>query len=143
MGQLSLVVCSFSESESTWMLNVRRWREDAQTTRPSPTPNHNVAKRIINVAAAAIPLGSPIKRLSIPAMLTSAAPNPHGRAEMAPITVEKERIKTAMEKVFHPSVTPNPKRTRNMATPSPSQATVPRETAVIVARGRKRMCVPS
>ena len=94
----------------TLLLNPSKSFENAHTIKPNPTPNHSVAKRISKVAAAAVPASNPRRRISIPLMDASAAPNPPGSAETAPTTVEKERMKIAMAAVSIAGGTPRPSR---------------------------------
>jgi hypothetical protein len=119
--------------------SIRRSRDHNHTTRPNPTANHNVAKRINIVAAAAVSLDKSRIKTNMPAIEASAAPKPPGKAVTAPITVEKASTKTATDNVVHPGATPNPIRIKYIPMPSPSQDTVPIPTAVRMALGRKRV----
>ena len=63
---------------------------------PKITPNHNVARRINNVAAVAMVGFILAVKISMPAIEASAAPNPPGNAETAPTTVENDNTKIAI-----------------------------------------------
>ena len=86
---------------------------------------------------------TPRSSTNIPAIEASAAPKPPGSAEMAPMMVEKERMKTAIANVFRSGLSPRPNKITKKPIPSANQEIVPRETAAKVARGRKRVKEPS